>query len=186
MFFEPFKAVDSIKKGDTQSFAIMLFVACAVMAAAMVLLLQTSVFPEVTAITKTLPRSAGNSIMYFAVLCFGLYVSSLIKAFFIHLVMKIFTDKGEFADAFKVTSANTYLMAGYMIVAMFIALIPVIGVPLGTLIFAIGCLITLAVTIKALAVLYKADIISTCIALGVLMMVAMMTFHLALFGSVKW
>lgn len=186
MFFEPFKAVDKIKKGDTQSFAIMLLVACAVMAAVMVLLLQTSAFPEVTAITKTLPRSVGNSIMYFVALCIGLYVSSLIKAFFIHLVMKIFTDKGEFTDAFKVTSANTYLMAGYMIVAMLVALIPVIGVPLGTLIFAIGCLITLAVTIKALAILYKADIISTCIALGVLMMVAMMTFHLALFGSVKW
>ncbi len=185
IFFQPFEAVDIIKKGSKKAFVLMLLVASSLASLAITLFFTSSSLVWMKEITKSLPWSSWNFAQYFVVLLVTIYLANIVRAMLIHLVMKIFTEKGEFADAFKVSTVNCFLMSVYLLLAVIASAIPVVGLGLSAMVLTVGMLITISVSLKALSVLYKTDIITSCIAIVAIMIALMCAVHLSLFATMS-
>lgn len=183
IFFQPFSAVDAIKKGSARGFALMLLVASSLAALAIVLFFNAASLTWMKEMTKALPWSSLNYVQYFVILLVAVYIANVVRAALLHLVLKIFTEKGEYLDAFKVSTVNCFLMSVYLLLATIVGAIPGIGLGLAVLVVAAGVLITISVSLKAISVLYKTDIITACIAVGAIMVAIMFAFHIGFFGA---
>lgn len=182
MFFKPFEAVDMIKKGNEKAFALMMLVASALSSLAILLVCSNASFAWMTSTMKGFSWTPWNYAQYFVVLLVGIYLANALRAALIHLVMRIFTEKGALLDAFKVSTVNCFLMSIYLLFAVVVAAIPMVGLGLAIIVLMVGMLITVSVSLKALAVLYKTDIITSCIAIGIIIVAAVCTMHISLLG----
>ncbi|MCX6733378.1 MAG: hypothetical protein NTX63_01040, partial [Candidatus Peregrinibacteria bacterium] len=183
MFFKPFEAVDMIKKGNEKAFALMLLVASALSSLAILLVCSNASFAWMNTAMKGFSWTPWNYAQYFVVLLVGIYIANALRAALIHLVMRIFTEKGALLDAFKVSTVNCFLMSVYLLLAVILAAIPMVGLGLAVVVIMLGMLITISVSLKTLAVLYKTDIITSCIAIGIIMVTAVCAIHLGLLGA---
>lgn len=185
MFFQPFQAVDMIKKGSERAFVLMMLVASALSSLAILLLCSNASLTFMKEATKSFQWSMWNYLQYFVMFVVGIYLANAVRAVLIHLVMKIFTEKGTLLDAFKVSTVNCFLMSVYLLLAVIAAAIPVVGVALAGMILVVGILITVSVSLKTLSVLYKTDIITACIGIGIIMVAAVCVMHLSLLAAIS-
>lgn len=183
MFFRPFEAVDIIKKGSERAFVLMMLAASALSSLAVMLAFFCASSIWAKDMMKGFQWSSWSYARYFIVLLVGIYIANTVRAALIHLVMRIFSEKGTLLDAFKVSTVNCFLMSAYLLLAVVIAAIPLVGMGLAVIVFTIGMLITVSVSLKALAVLYKTDIITSLIAVGIIMISVLCAVHLGLFAT---
>lgn len=185
IFFQPFEAVDIIKKGSKKAFVLMLLVASSLASLAITLLFTSSSLVWMKEVTKSLPWSSWNFVQYFVILLVTIYLANILRAMLVHLVMKIFTEKGAFSDAFKVSTVNCFLMSVYLLLAVIATAIPAVGLGLAAIILAVGMLITISVSLKTLSVLYKTDIVTSCIAIFIIMVSLVCAVHLSLLATLS-
>lgn len=183
IFFQPFSAVDAMKKGGAKAFALMLLVASSLASLAVVLFFNTASLTWMKEVTKALPWSSLNYVQYFVILLVTVYLANVVRAALLHLVLKIFTEKGSYLDAFKVGTVNCFLMSVYLLLATIAGAIPVVGMGLAVMVVAAGMLITISVSLKAISVLYKTDIVTACIAVGAIMVAVMFALHIGFFAT---
>jgi|GEM_PF-2761632 len=184
MFFKPFEAVDMIKKGNERAFALMMLVASALASFAILLICSNLPFTWMSNAMAGFVWTPLLYAQYFVILLVGIYLANALRAALIHLVMRIFTEKGALLDAFKVSTVNCFLMSVYLLLAAIAAAIPVIGIGLAVIILMLGMLITISISLKALSVLYKTDIITSVIAIGIIVVAVICALHLAFFGAI--
>ncbi len=188
IFFQPFEAIDAIKKGSTRAFAVMCLVASALGALAITLVLESrpgwASWP-----TISFPVLAElSSVQLFLLLLVGIYVANLIRAFMLHLVMKIFTDKGAYSDAFKIVTTVTFIPAVYALILIILGAIPEVGLGLVAIGVVLTVLISISILLRAIATVYKTDIVTAAIAMFIIMvsmMVCLRFGHISAKGSFK-
>ena len=185
MFFKPFEAVDMIKKGSERAFVLMMLAASALSSLAVMLAFYCASSLWAKDAMKGFQWSSWSYARYFIVLLVGIYIINTVRAALIHLVMRIFSEKGTLLDAFKVSTVNCFLMSVYLLLAIIVATIPMVGFGLAAMILMLGMLITVSVSLKALATLYKTDIITSLIAIGIIMVSVVCAVHFAFFASMS-
>lgn len=183
IFFQPFEAVDAIKKGSTRAFAVMCLVASALGALAITLVLESrpgwASWP-----TVSFPVLAElNTVQLFLLLLVAIYVGNLIRAFILNLVMKIFTDKGAYSEAFKIVTVVTFIPSVYMLILIILGAIPEIGLGLSVIGMALTMLITLSILLRAIASVYKTDIATAAIAMVIIMVSMMVCMKFGYIGA---
>lgn len=182
IFLQPFSAVEVMKKGSTRAFALMLFLASGLGALAVTLVFEGS--QMMSGPMKVMPILAElNTLQLFLLALVGIYVGNMIRAFLIHLVMKIFTDKGTYADAFKVVSATGYLVSVYLLLVIILGAIPVAGLGLAMFGFLLTVIVGLAVMLRGIATMYKTDIITTWLAIGLIAFASIVALHMGIWGA---
>ncbi len=185
IFLQPFDAIDAIKKGSTRAFAIMLFLASGLGALAVTLMLQNSEMMTKGPM-KWMPVFAElNTLQLFLVLLVGIYVGNIVRACFLHIVMKIFTDKGAYSDAFKISSTTAYIGSVYLLLIIILGAIPVAGLGLAVLGVLLTMITVMAVCLRGIATMYKTDVITASLAIGIIMFASMIALHMGVFGA-KW
>ena len=185
MFFRPFEAVDMVKKGSERAFVLMMLAASALSSFAVMLALFCASSLWAKDMMKGFQWSSWRYAQYFIVLLVGIYIANTVRAALIHLVMRIFSEKGTLLDAFKVSTVNCFLMSVYLLLAVIVAAIPMVGFGLAAMVLMLGMLITISVSLKALATLYKTDIITSCIAIVIIMVSGVCAVHFAFFASMS-
>lgn len=182
IFLQPFSAVEAMKKGSTRAFAVMLFLASGLGALALTLILENSSMTN--SAMKWMPVFAElNTLQLFLIMLVGIYLANIIRAFLIHLVMKIFTDKGTYADAFKVISATAYVGSVYMLLVIILGAIPVAGLGLAVFGLLLTVVTTLAILLRGIATMYKTDILTTWLAVGLIAFASIIALHMGIWGA---
>ncbi len=182
IFLQPFSAVEAMKKGSTRTFAVMLFLASGLGALALTLILESSQMTN-SAMNAMPVLAELNALQLFLVMLVGIYVGNIIRAFLIHLVMKIFTDKGAYADAFKVVSATAYVGSVYILLVIILGAVPVAGLGLAVFGLLLTIVTTLAILLRGIATMYKTDILTTWLAIGLIVFASMMALHMGVWGA---
>ncbi len=182
IFLQPFSAVEAMKKGSTRTFAVMLFLASGLGALALTLILESSQMTN-SAMNAMPVLAELNALQLFLVMLVGIYVGNIIRAFLIHLVMKIFTDKGAYVDAFKVVSATAYVGSVYILLVIILGAVPVAGLGLAVFGLLLTIVTTLAILLRGIATMYKADILTTWLAIGLIVFASMMALHMGVWGA---
>lgn len=187
VFFQPFEANEVLKKGSTKSFAGMLVVASALATFAAWLFLTQMAPSWLVASTNTmmgaLPFGQWNALQGFMLLFVSVFLFNFVRGFVIYLVMHTFTEKGAFADGFKISVITCYLMSIYVLITVIVGAIPGVGLGLTLLVGLLGMLITFSVGIKGIATLFKTDIITAWVGISVIIIALIASLHLAFLGA---
>lgn len=178
--YRPFSAVEQLKKHATRDFVVMLLVSSMLMAALIAgLWSANSQWIEGMQSSGFSLGIPGVFILAFV----GMTAIHFARAFLLHIVMRIFTDKGNYEDALRVVAVSTFLASVYGLGIAALSLIPVTGVGLAIIAVMLAVLIVASVTIRGIAVSYKTDIITACVALVIIAVATMAAMHLCFLFS---
>lgn len=189
IFFQPFDTLNVLKKHSTRAFVLMLFVASLLTALSATLIVNMmSVQPNFMAHPVWSQIARLNLMHLFIIAAAVVFAGNFIRAFLLHLVMKFFTDKGAYVDALKIMAVAAFLPGVYILLIIILGAIPVVGLGLATIGTLFAVIVTLSITLRAISVAYKADLVTVCIGLGVLFIATMVALHvcmLSAFGTTR-
>lgn len=184
IFFQPFDAINAIKKHSVRAFVLMLFVGSLLMALSATLMVRLiSNTPNLATSPIWLSITQLNPIQLFIIMVAAIFASSIVKSFVLHVTMKLFTDKGAFVDALKIISVTTFLPGVYILLIIILGAIPVVGLGLAALGGFLAVMITITVALRALSVAYKTDLLTVIIGLGVMAVSAMIALHIVMVSA---
>lgn len=183
IFFQPTDAVNVLKKHSNKAFVAMLFVSSLLVSLGVTILMQ-AMSGKMKIPAPMLSTGALNTLQLFIVLTAAVFAGSFLKAGLLHLIMKIFTDKGVFMDALKVIAITTFLPGIYLLLVIIISTIPFVGPGLAMLALLLGLITTVALGLRLIATVYKTDLMTGVIALGVMCVAGMIVLHVAFFSAV--
>jgi hypothetical protein len=181
VFFQPFEAAEAFKKGSNRSFGFLLLLGSALASLALLLLGNVSAFTWAKKMFEGISFTPVTYVQYFLIFFVVAILGNLVRSFFLNLVMKIFTDKGSYLDALKVSAMHCFLISIYLLLAIIAGAIPSVGLGLAILVFGVGLIISISVAIRGLSILYKTDIVTVWVGFSVLAISAIIMVHAAFF-----
>ncbi|MBP7898455.1 YIP1 family protein [Candidatus Gracilibacteria bacterium] len=183
IFFQPNDTANVLKKHSTKEFSLLLFVASVLTAVSMTLLMRMMPSAMSMPLYNAMPFFASVSVLQlFLVSVVGVFVSNLVRTAVLHFVMRMFAEKGALVDAFKIVTVIAYLSAVYLLMILILSAVPFAGICLAAMASFFAFVIIVAVFLRGVVAVYKTDLLTTCVALGVLAAAMMLAMHVAFFG----
>lgn len=185
IFFQPFDALNMMKKHTVRAYVLMLFIGSLLLALSVSLMFHVMSLNPVFATGPVWSQALQFSLVQlFIIATAAIFAMSFVKAFAFHLVMKLFTDKGSFGDMLKIVATTTFLPGVYILFIIILGAIPFVGLALAALVGFLAVILVLTITLRALTAAYKTDLLTVIISFGVVAIAAMIAVHIAFVGMV--
>ncbi len=183
IFFQPNDTANVLKKHSTKEFSLLLFVASVLTAVSMTLFVRMMSDAGGMPFYSVMPILAKvTAIQLFLVSVVCVFVGNLIRTAVLHFVMRMFAEKGALIDAFKVVTVVAYLSAVYLLMILVFSAVPFVGIFLAAAASFFAFVIIIAVFLRGVVAVYKTDLLTTCVALGVLVVGTILAMHVLFFG----